>query len=99
MLEVSVFIHWCKSQDFSRPPAESLHPSYGAHLLRLLPALGAEVSCLEERRIQKPHLDDLGTSGTWEKKNMTIKQQYHYGTKTLITLNLSLSFSYRFINY
>ncbi len=54
MLEVSVFIHWCKSQDFSRPPAESLHPSYGAHLLRLLPALGAEVSCLEERRIQNP---------------------------------------------
>ncbi len=71
MLEVSVFIHWCKSQDFSRPPAESLDPSYSAHLLRLrlLAALEAEVSCLEEHRIQKPHLDDLGTSGTWEKKH------------------------------
>lgn len=34
-----------------------------------------------------------------KKKIMTIKQQYHYGTKTLIILNLSLSFSYRFINY
>lgn len=77
MLEVSVFIHWCKSQDFSRPPAESLDPSYSAHLLhllRLLAALEAEVSCLEERRIQKPHLDDLGTSGTWEKNIYNNKQ-------------------------
>lgn len=64
MLDTSVFIRRWKSQDFSRPPAESLDPSYDAHLLRLLPALGAQVSCLEERRIQKPHLVDLGTSGT-----------------------------------